>query len=172
MTESIAPVRPSRGLIWPALVVLLLGGQATMLTLVVLVATRDPSHSVEPNYYEKGLAWDWTRATFRDPISDGIKLLISIMPPSKLLGPESVSMTLMNADGEPVVPSVIEGFMFHHARASERVPLIMTSATSGTFASEVPLQREGIWEVQLSFVFNQQQYTTSTTVEYSRATRD
>ena len=57
MTASQGSTRSQRWR-WPLLLALVLVGQAGGVIAMVVVSGRDASFAIEPDYYEKALAWD------------------------------------------------------------------------------------------------------------------
>jgi hypothetical protein len=47
---------------WVSFVCLLLGANLAMGGLAIYLTSSDPSQSIIPNYYQKGLEWDKTKA--------------------------------------------------------------------------------------------------------------
>ena len=61
-----APNPPPRKSPWPLIVIALLVGHITLMTVAVAIATHDHNGSaVIPDYYQKAANWDRTRAKQR-----------------------------------------------------------------------------------------------------------
>lgn len=59
------PTKPPRGLQWPIFIVALLGLNVLVCTITIVSAVRNPAE-IEPDYYDRALNWDETRAAATD----------------------------------------------------------------------------------------------------------
>jgi hypothetical protein len=160
--------RPARGWFWPVLIVTFLAGHATMLTLVVLIASRDPSHAVEPDYYEKGIAWDALRASSLDPHTDGIEVAFQVAQPQRVLGKETITIEIRLPETGSDAPRQVRGMLFHHARAADRTLFDLADRDADSLVFEADLSREGNWEIQIQFAVGERLYAWSGMFYYAR----
>ena len=75
-----------------------LGANALAVLLLIVLATHDPSHAVERDYYAKGLAWDAEQAAARAGERLGWKLALAIAP-ARQWGKRRIDARLVDRDG-------------------------------------------------------------------------
>ncbi|RMH12206.1 MAG: hypothetical protein D6695_07365 [Planctomycetota bacterium] len=158
------PESKSRGWIWPVLVIALLGGQAVMLAVTFIIASSDPSVAVEPNYYEKALAWDEDRDRRRDPALDGFEISAELQPASDRNSKGALVVSVFR-DGAPVEDAVIDAVIFHHARSGDRQTLSLLPQKPGVYVASADLRRDGNWEVRLSVQADRMSYLLTRQLE-------
>ncbi len=148
--EDKSPARASRrAWFWPALVVALLAGHLTLMLAAYLLATSNPSFSVEPDYYDKAQNWDREAALRRASQRLGWKLALSVLPGEPKPGWRVVQCRLSDADGRPIVGAVVEVVAFHHARGSQRLHAVLSDQGDGRYTTALQLARPGLWEFRL-----------------------
>ncbi|GAB4382697.1 MAG: hypothetical protein Kow0022_00760 [Phycisphaerales bacterium] len=147
----------NRAWVWPALIVGLLTLNVIVVTITVIVATSDPSVAVEPNYYDKALAWDRERAERRDPAEDGYDVEIQLVPAADRLSSGQVVVSLRRL-GQPVEHALLDATVFHYARSGDRQSITLTERAPGVYAADADLRRNGNWEVRLRLQADGQRY--------------
>lgn len=136
--------------IWPTAVIGLLSLQVVICTVAFFVATSDPSQVVVSNYHAKALAWDEHRAEQRAVEALGWQLALDISEEADMLGDRTVSLTLKNAEGEPLAGAIVSAKTYHFARANQLVQAEMTEATPGQYFARMNIRKPGRW----SFTFD------------------
>lgn len=154
---------------WPVLIVGLLGLNIAIVGITVIAATSDPSVAVEPDYYQKALAWDEERGERRDPADDGYDVAVQLQPsPDRLTdGQLVVAVTQQN---ERVEHARIDAEVFHYARSGERQTLSLDEQQPGVYAAAADLRRNGNWEVRLRMMIDGQTYLFTRPTEMYGAT--
>ena len=142
------PRRPAKRSKWPLLVVALLAAHVMILVVVVLVATRDPSFAVTPNYYENAVHWDQSQAQRRASEKLGWRLEVAAADEAERDGSRAVTFTLADAAGTPLTGAKLDVTCFHHAHANQPVHLNATTAADGRATQVMPLRRAGFWDFQ------------------------
>jgi nitrogen fixation protein FixH len=134
---------------WPAAIVGLITLHAAGMVAVILIATRDPSFAVEPDHYQKALAWDAFSARAR--ASQALGWTASAHSESSLDGAHTrgLDVTLTGRDGAPVAGAQVAVLAFSHARGGERIRVDLVEAAPGHYAARAPMVRTGIWELRL-----------------------
>lgn len=148
MTNVSGEIAKPRGWGWPVFIVGLLGLNVLVVTITVIAASSDPSVAVEPDYYQKALAWDDDRDQRRDPGEDGIDVSIQLLPNPDRLTEGQVVVSLAQAGG-PIEHAQIEAEVFHFARSGERQSVRLVEQGPGVYAAPAALRREGNWEIRL-----------------------
>ncbi len=149
MSVSSTEVR-GRVRLWPAVIVGVLALHVTTLLVVVFVATRDPSFAVEPNHYQKALAWDGSAARLRASKLLGWSVSLQADTATDILGRRRLMCRILDQDGIAVVGATVQLLIFHHARAADRVQVSLSPEQDGTYAALVPMKRAGLWEFRLA----------------------
>ncbi len=156
--SAAAPGR--RSWLWPGGIIALLCLHTVGMLVVVFIATRDPSFSVEPNSYRKAVAWDSSRA--RSQASDQLGWTASIKAQRDVdpLGRRRVTCELKDKQGLPVVAATVRLEVFHHARAADRQQVTLTPEDHGVYSALVPMKRTGTWEIRVSAQRGNELYST------------
>jgi len=156
-----------RGSHWPvAIVCLLLGGAGANIGLM-LVATRDASFSVEPDYYRKAVEWDRTMAQeernaalgwsasarFGEGIPAGSRLVVRVV----------------DRAGAPIDGARVSVEAFASARASQVARLTLEAEPHGIYAAPAPAGPGGLWEIRLTVTRGDQVFTGVVGVERAGA---
>lgn len=135
---------------WPALIVgaLVLHVVASLVT--VFIATSDPSHAVEEDYYQKALAWDERRAQDRHNRELGWQLDAEVAPPPAAGGTSTLTVRLADGSGRPLEGARIAVAAFHNARADQILRAEPTANGAGSYACALAMRRSGVWELRFT----------------------
>lgn len=152
-TESKAP-----GFRWIAAVVCLLIFTVSTQTYLLSRALSDPSVVAEPDYYQKAVDWDQTRAQRRQNVALGWTLAATA---SADVGPDGRTLTVSLKDqtGQALSGASLRVLAFHKARSANRIPGALLESGEGEYVATLPLLREGLWELRFVVVLNDQQFT-------------
>ena len=151
---------------WPLLVMALLGGHVAILVAVVVVATRDPSFAVTPNYYENAVNWDRSQAQKRASAKLGWKLEIVAADEADAKGRRAVTFALTDPTGAAIGNATLTVTCFHHARATEPTRLNMMTAADGRAIQLLPIRHAGFWDFQCNAVAPDGRMFTATVTQY------
>ncbi|MBK6847932.1 MAG: FixH family protein [Proteobacteria bacterium] len=149
---------------WPWIIVGLLGANALAVLLLIVLATHDPSHAVERDYYAKGLAWDAEQAAARAGERLGWKLALAIAP-ARQWGKRRIEARLVDRDGRALAGARLQLEARHLARAAEVLRTALTPLGAGRYAATLPLRRPGLWELRLVVEQGGRRWTRSLTRE-------
>lgn len=138
-------------LIWPGGVFFLLGSQLIMCGIAVVLASNDPTHGIEPDYYQKAVDWDQTQAAIRASGSLGWKSTLAFADETDTAGRPVLTLSLQDAHGGPIKDATrVQLLYFHHAVSGDRRMLELKPAeTPGVYAAPIGLTQPGVWEFQL-----------------------
>jgi nitrogen fixation protein FixH len=143
--------------------VALLSGHVIILAIVALVATRDPSFAVTPDYYEQAVAWDATQAAKRHSAQLGWKLQITPADEADALARRTVTFTLIDAVTTPVAKAKIDVICFHHSRANQAERFTLTTDDEGKASRAIPIRHAGFWDFQCKASAGEKTFTTTLT---------
>ena len=138
-----------KGWQWPFAVAALLGGCVLANVVLIVRAVDDPSFSVEPDYYEKGVAWDAHQAQAARNKELGWSVAIDVGPATRDTRRAPVVVQLNGRDGRPVEGASLSVEAFHNARASQVVRGALTEDALHAYAGALPVLRPGLWEFRL-----------------------
>lgn len=148
---------------WPAAIITLLCLHAAAMVAVIVVATRDPSFAVEPNSYDKAVAWDSSHARRHASEQLGWAARIVTEGAADDLGRRLVRCELKDKNGVPVAAATVNVELFHHARAADRVQATLNPEPHGVYSAWVPMKRTGTWEVRVSARRGQEMFSSTIT---------
>jgi nitrogen fixation protein FixH len=140
-------IRPRRPWLWPLGLALALSASAGLNIGFMIVANRDPSFAVEPDYYRKSLEWDRTMAQEDTNRALGWRLAVA-GERAGLPGRLRLVARLTDRAGQPLDGAAVAVEARHGARAAEPVGGVLESAGGGRYAAELPLARPGLWELR------------------------
>jgi nitrogen fixation protein FixH len=138
----------ARAWLWPAGLALALAASAGSNIFFMVVAYRDPSFAVEPDYYRKSLEWDRTMAQEQANRALGWTLAVE-SEPAPTRGRLRLVARLADGAGRPLDGAVVTVETMHGARAAEVVRGELAGEGAGRYAADLPLGRRGLWELRV-----------------------
>jgi nitrogen fixation protein FixH len=136
-------------LLWPGLVVALLVGQIVVCFVMISRAVGDPTVAIEPNYYQKAVNWDDSRAARAASAALGWSASWEVAPVADVLGERLVKLSLQDEAGAPITDAAVALRFFHHARSAERFEASLAHGGGGIYAAAVPMKRPGLWTLEV-----------------------
>lgn len=133
----------SKGTAWMLLPWGILGAALSGLAFMASLAARDPSFSLEQDYYRKATAWDDELAQRRENERLGWTL-----SPSPVRS--GVELALHARGGEPLpgASGKVEAFAIARSQAVQEAPL--REVGPGRYAADVRFSRSGLWELRVT----------------------
>ena len=152
------------GTVWafvPAgLITIMLGGLLTMAT----IAGRDPGFALEPDYYAKAVRWDEQQAQQATNLRLGWQLVPHVAPRDGERK-TTVLVDLKDARGQAVSGATLKLEAFANARAGTRITRELRESGAGSYGTELPPARDGLWELRFSAVRGSERFTRTLRVE-------
>lgn len=128
---------------WPGTIVLFILGNMAVCGVTVAVAMRAGDRGVEPDYYQKAKHWDESVAAKERSDKLGWRVLY-LEPPT--VG-RALRVRVIDINGNGVEGAKVNLEAFHHATASKRIEMVLTSdAKTGVAAADFAPDRAGLWE--------------------------
>lgn len=127
---------------WPGMVVVFILGNVTVCAVTVAVAMRAGDRGVEPEYYQKAMHWD--QAVAAQQASDKLGWRIVFREPPAVGNP--VRVRVVDKSGNEVDGATIVLEAFHHATASQRFDVTLSSGSAAGESGEFAPDRPGLWE--------------------------
>lgn len=147
----------AKGHLWPvALVGLLAAGVVTNVAFMV-VATRDPSFAVEPDYYRKAVEWDRTMAQEATNAELGWRVAARLEP--GVGDTPRILATVRDRDGRPVRGARVSVEAFASVRAGEHTNIGLAPEGDGVYGAALPGARPGLWELRVRVTRGAQVFT-------------
>ena len=153
-----------RGMWWPIGITTVLATTVAANLWVMRIANDDPSFAIEPDYYQKAVAWDSTLAQERQDSILGwrIKPTIGIVAAT---GKTQISAILTDSLGTPISGAMVKLSALPVARASEVHETTLTAAGAGEYTGQLDAQRQGQWELRFDVRAGSTHFTEVARVE-------
>jgi hypothetical protein len=148
--------RDTRGRMWPWIVVALLVFMASMMGVLFWKATGDPTHVVEPDYYNKAMKWDSTAAVRDESVRAGWTVKLDFRPvPGEMLAEAGadvpntlVVVQLKDSTGKALTDVAVHLRAYFSARA-DRIFEADMQAMGQEFGAAFRLGPPGLWEFEV-----------------------
>jgi hypothetical protein len=150
---------------WKWAPVVLLGSLLSGLASMIVIASNDPSFAVEPQYYEKALAWDLQRQQELDNDRLGYRVAVAVDGANAAGTRRELTLHLHDAAGKPLSGAVVDVTTFHNARAANVLRAKLVERSPGTYTQRLPLNRAGIWELRVVATYAGSRFTHVARVE-------
>lgn len=151
-------------ILWPGIIVALLGMSVTMVTITVVAATGDPSFAVERDYYERGLRWDDHMAQLAQNEELGWRAEVEVGD-ADASGRRPLAVNLTDASGAPIDGALVEASIFHYAESARVQALALGPAgVPGRYLASVDMRQAGKWMVALEVRAGQTVFTHEHTI--------
>ena len=148
----------AKGRYWPvAIVGLLVSGAAANIGFMV-VASRDATFAVEPDYYRKAV--DWDRAMAQEARNVELGWRVSAELEAGAGGRARLVARVTDREGRPVSDATVVVEAFPSARAREIASVTLAPAgAAGAYTATLPGARPGLWELRLRVTRGAQVFT-------------
>ena len=160
-------VKPSSGKYWPVIIVALLVGGAGANIGLMVVAARDASFAVEPDYYQKALRWDETMAQETRNAALGWSVAVAFEGVPRT-GQAKLTARVLDRAGHTVEGAQVGVEAFHSARARHIVTAALRPESSGRYSAILPVDRPGLWELRVRVERGEQLFTTTLVQDLAR----
>lgn len=149
------------GVLWPFIIAGALGLHVVGSLVMVYFATSNESYAVEPDYYQKALAWDEKRAQDRHNTELGWRLEFTVEPASAGKDPV-VRAELTTTDGEHITGATVAVETFANARRDDILTATLDASGTG-YQTTVPMRRDGLWEFRFKVTRGDELFTYTDT---------
>lgn len=155
-----------RIMLWPGIVVCLLGANVVGTLYAAYIAGSDPHAVIEPDYYQKAVGWDSTMAQGRR--SDALGWQVT--PSLGALGTARTSMlglSVLDSAGRPVTGASVHVDAIAVMQADSVLRSTLDDLGSGAYSAGLALRRTGLWEVHVSVVRGTERFTRTLRLDVS-----
>ncbi|QQE10059.1 FixH family protein [Planctomycetota bacterium] len=130
--------------LWAGIIVALLGGHMTIMIFAAYLALSDRSHAVMPNYYEKAVKWDQTKAERKASKELGWKVTYNFTDPD-ITGQRNMTVSVIDKDSNPIDNIIGDVQFFSHKQAGRQ----FAAAFQSNQPVSVQLRESGLWTFNL-----------------------
>lgn len=142
---------------WPFAILGLLGMNVVIVGITVFYAASDRSLAIEPNYYQKALAWDRSQIQGARNAHLGWTTGFSLERASD--GAARIGVVLRDRGGAAIDEARVTVVAFHNSRASDRSSVSLAAGGEGRYAGEIVAARDGLWHFQFTAVRGTETFT-------------
>lgn len=150
-----------RNLLWPSFVFFIIALCLTGTGSLIYFATSDPTFAVEPDYYQKALAWDQTARQREASKALGWEIDANVPAETSPAGAHHVVARFTARSGEIIAGAAVACSAFSNAHASQRHELSFLETDPGHYRAELPIGARGLWHL----IFTAQRGSESFTAE-------
>jgi nitrogen fixation protein FixH len=132
---------------WLTFIVGIFVAQAALWAYAITLVASDASHAVVSEYDQRALDWDRHMQRRQRSAALGWSASIAIEP-----GPGEdrvIVVGLADARARPIPDAEVEVALFHQARASERITLLLRPDGHGRYHGVAPMTHDGHWRFEL-----------------------
>lgn len=159
----------ARGWAWPVAIVALLVGSAGANIGFMIVASRDASFAVEPDYYRKAVEWD--RAMAQEARNAELGWMVSVRLEPADAGRARLVALVRDRTGAELTDADVRVEAFPSARGREIASVALEPARgAGVYTGLLPSARPGLWEVRVRVTRGAEVFTRTLTQDLA-ATR-
>ncbi|MBL8763319.1 MAG: FixH family protein [Phycisphaerae bacterium] len=141
---------PSSGRLWPVLILMLIGMNASIVGATVYFALSDGSVATEPEYYAKALRFEETirqreRSAELGWIARPTVRWLDNGRAARLV------VTLSDREGRAINGARVTAVAFANVRSGERQPLNLgpTDLGAGEYEAPIRIDRPGLWHIRI-----------------------
>lgn len=153
-----------RGMWWPIAVAGVLATTVAANIWVMIIARGDPSFAIEPDYYQKALAWDTTVAQEQRNAALGWHLTPA-MGPIASDGRALITARLTDSTGAGIPDAVVRVSALAIARAADVRQVTLVSEGAGEYGARFEAQRAGQWELRFDATVGAERFTQTARVD-------
>lgn len=158
----------AKGWYWPvAIVGLLVGGVAANIGFMI-VANRDATFAVEPDYYRKAVDWDRTMAQEARNVELGWQVSTQLEPIDG--GRARLVARVADRDGRPMTDAAVVVEAFPSARARDIASFTLAPAgPAGAYVATLVHARTGLWELRVRVTREEEVFTRTLSQDLAAA---
>lgn len=149
------------GMQWPIGIVAILAASVAGNVAFMRAANNDPSFAIEPEYYQKAVAYDTIMSEAKLSAALGWSAITSLELGSS--GQGMLQTQLKGPSGESVDADSVIAQAFFIARANNVVKVRLTGSGdgSGVYRALIPVLHMGQWEIRVDAFRNQEHYIST-----------
>ncbi len=147
------------GALWPVAIVGVLA-LTVGANIWVMVVARDPhAAAIEPDYYNKAVAWDSTLAEQHRSEQLAWTAEVELLDASTTGA--TVRVLLRDRGRQSVAGARVSVEAIHNLQADERIRATLGELRNGEYSARMPLRRRGLWELRIEATRGRDRWVTS-----------
>jgi nitrogen fixation protein FixH len=147
--------------LWPIAIAGVLA-TTVIANVVVLIRAGGSDAAIEPDYYEKAVAWDSTLAERAHDAALGWTLDASLAPFTA--GATALEVRLADRDGRPIEGARVELEAIHNI-VPRRTHATLAASAPGRYGGPIALARAGLWELRFDVHAGREHFTRTVRLE-------
>ncbi|MFI5246075.1 MAG: FixH family protein [Gemmatimonadales bacterium] len=152
-----------RGSWWPIAIVLILVLTVGANAWIFVVSNADSGIAIEPDYYQKAVAWDSSMAQARENLVLGWRVTPSLAAFTARNGAD-LRVTLSDSTGAAIAGATVKVVAFYNARAGEISNATLVPGPGG-YETRLPVHHGGLWELRFDVRRGSLHFTATSRVE-------
>lgn len=152
-------MKPGSG--WPIGIVAILTATVVANIVVMRIASSDASFAIEPDYYQKAVAFDSTLATERRSLTLGWSAASTLVADDST-GRPLLTVTLVDRAQQPVQGATVTVAALANLRANDVVNAALTEVSPGRYQARLSAHVAGQWEIRIDAVRGTDHFVEST----------
>lgn len=155
---------------WPLIITGILVGNLVLGVFLIRIAADDQHFAVEPDYYQRALAWDTVQAQRSHNVALGWQLDATMDP----IAPRGTTPLVLQLRDRAGIPLAAESATIEARPIAYAADAIFATATPRTHDSlrealhaELPISREGLWEFRIAVRRGGDQFTATLRADLS-----
>lgn len=145
--------------LWPGMVFVLLGLNASIVAVTLYLAHADSSFATEPDYYQNALTWDETVRQMRNNAVLGWRA--ETRWASRAVGHTDVEFVVQDPAGAPITGASLAVEAFASLRPRDRIALTPSEIAPGIYQSRIPSAGRAVWEFRIRITRADDVFTAS-----------
>ncbi len=153
----------TKGRYIPLMIFGLLGLNVVVVGVTIYAAGSDASVAVEPNYYQKALAWDDTARQEQANQRLAWKAIAAVT--GQAPGRSALHVNLVDSSAAPIRGATLSVEAFSFRRSGDRRILELTEVEPGVYTTDLVHESGGRWQLRLLARLGGETFTTVANVD-------
>jgi len=152
-----------KGSWWPVAIIAILTLTVGANFWIYAVANDDQGIAIEPDYYQKAVAWDSSMAQARENRALGWRVTPSLAAFTERDG-AGLRVTLTDSAGAAIPDATVKVTAFYNARAGDVSDTTLVPGR-GAYEGRLPVHHGGVWELRFDVRRGAVHFTATSRVE-------
>ena len=151
-------------LIWTGFILAFFVLQAILWAVAITITSNDPSHAILPSYNEPSMSWRDEYALQHENQKLGWKIDLDVRAQGNVPANQTVILTLLDRDDQPLDGGRVELTAFHRARAGRPQQIAMAADGEGRYMGQLGVRKTGSWKFNGKIELNGETYVIEETM--------
>jgi nitrogen fixation protein FixH len=149
---------------WPGIIIGFLVLNVCITAALITSAVSDPSYAIEPDSYQKALAWDATQAQMAANARLGWTAAGNVSSRQDCASLRVLNLKMQDRTDAPIVGANVTIEAFAQTRSAQRLRATLSENDPGEYGASLPFHRNGLWEIRLTAKRGEETFTTRLTL--------